>query len=121
MFNAIILRFRVAKVQAELQAQINNQALVSHLCQLPVSVELIDFLYRNAYYRKRKDAAFLIVCALMVQIINEISSDIEDRKASYLILKERYERLKCNRHYCIENFLVVGDCEEAIILWERSG
>lgn len=118
MFDSIILRFRVAKVQAELNAQINNQSFVNHLCQLPQSLRLINFLSKNAYYRKRKDSAFLMVCALMLEIINDEEQQVEDRAACCDILKERLGRIKRDEAYSAQNMWLVQECERTINFWE---
>ena len=120
MFRYLILRLRVAKVQAELMAQVKNQEAVNNICQNAHSVEFIDLLYRKAYYRKRKDADFLIVCALMVMVINDLTFTEMEREFCYNVLKERFNRMKNDNGYCVANFMVVGDCEEAMLKWEKS-
>lgn len=118
MLKYLILKFRVAKVQAELMAQVKNQLYVNAICQKPNSIELIDLLYRKAYYRRRKDAAFLIVCALMVMIINDSGSTKEEKEFCYHVLKDRCLKMQGDTQYRMANFMVFGDCEEALASWE---
>lgn len=120
MLNYLFLRFRVAKVQAEMMAQDRNQLTVNAICQKPESIELIDFLFSNAYYKRREDAAFLIVCALMVMAINSSNFTLQEKEYCYFILKDRFARMKSDAKYCIDNFMIVGDCEEALALWESN-
>ena len=115
MFKYLLLRLRVGKVQAELMAQIHNQEIVNRLCQLPASIEQIDCLYRKAYYRKRKDVNFLIVCNIMAHILtSEISTD-EDKILSFVILTERFDKIIKDTEYCRQNFMLIGDFEKALI------
>lgn len=120
MLNYFFLRFRIAKVQAEMMAQDRNQLAVSTICQKPESLVLIDFLFSNAYYKKRKDANFLVVCALMVMAINSSNFTFREKEYCYFILKERFARMKSDAKYCMDNFMIVGDCEEALALWESN-
>jgi len=99
-------------------AQIKSQLHVNAICQKSKSIELIDFLYRNAYYKRRKDAAFLIVCALMVLIISDTDSTKEEKEFCYHVLKERFIKMQGDAQYRAANFMVFGDCEEALASWE---
>lgn len=120
MFRYLMLRVRVAKVQAELMAQVNNQDIVNNIFQKPQSIELIDLLYQKAYYRKRKDAAFLIVCALMIMVLNDSSFPEIEKDVCYHVLKDRFIKMQGDKVYCVENFMVVGDCEVALALWDSN-
>lgn len=114
MFDYLVRRWRVAKVQAELKAQIDNQQLVNSLCQRKESLELIEYLYRNAYYRKRKDAAFLIVCSLAVMVLTGEEYSEDEKELCYLVLNARYERMRTDNQYCLDNFLIIADFKEAL-------
>lgn len=120
MFSYLVSTLRVAKVQAELIAQIKNQALVNQICHQPKVLELINFLFNNAYYKKRKDASFLIVCAIMVMVLNDDEIARNEKEIYYLILKERFEKMQQDRQYCIDNFMIVGDCDNALAVWEKN-
>lgn len=112
--------FRVAKVQAELKAQVKDQQIVNRICHRPDSIELIDLLYRHAYYRKRRDVSFLIVSAIMVQLLNNPDTAKDERLLCYKILNERYLKMRTDRDYCINNFKVIADIEEALMSWEKE-
>ena len=120
MFSYLLLRYRVAKVQAELMAQIKNQEIVNLLCQSSEVIKAIDLLYKEAYYRKRQDVNFLIVCAILIMTISDKSNDRAIRELSYDLLKDRFITILRNRKYCLDNFMIVGDCEEAITQWENE-
>lgn len=120
MFKYLLLRFRVAKVQAELMAQIHNQEIVNRLCQLPASIEQIDWLYRNAYYRKRKDVNYLIVCNLLANILNSEISTEEDKRLAFVILSERFDKMTKDNEYCRQNFMLVGDFEQALLNYRKT-
>lgn len=115
MLKYLMLKLRLAKVQAELMAQIHNQNIVNQLCQLPSSVEQIDYLYRNAYYRKRKDVNFLIVCNIMAQILISDSPTVEEKKWAFVILSERFDKMTKDKEYCRQNFMIIGDFEKALL------
>ncbi|MEA9392645.1 hypothetical protein SJI19_19245 [Acerihabitans sp. TG2] len=113
-FGYFSLRIKIAKVQAELMAQVHNQQFVNEICQYAETIELIENLFKSAYYRKRKDATFLIVCAVLLRTIQNESLPLATRKSSYNWLKERYEKIQTDRQYCIDNFLLVADFEYAL-------
>ncbi|MFT4271677.1 MAG: hypothetical protein QM578_11750 [Pantoea sp.] len=101
-------------------AQIHNQEIVNRLCQLPSSIEQIDWLYRKAYYRKRKDVNFLIVCNLLANILNsEISTD-EEKMLAFVILSERFDKMTKDAEYCHQNFILVGDFEQALLTYRMT-
>lgn len=120
MLKYLLLKLRLAKVQAELMAQIHNQNIVNQLCQLPGSVEQVDYLYRNAYYRKRRDVNFLIVCNIMAQILKSESSTVEEKKWAFVILSERFDKITTDKEYCRQNFVIIGDFEQALLDYRAS-
>lgn len=115
MFKYLMLRLRVAKVQAELMAQIHNQEIVNSLCQSPTSIEQIDWLYKNAYYRKRRDVNHLIVCNIMANILNSEVSSEGEKTLAFVVLSERFDKMTKDNEYCQQNFMLVGDFEQALL------
>lgn len=101
-------------------AQIHNQEIVNRLCQLPASIEQIDWLYRNAYYRKRKDVNYLIVCNLLANILNSEISTEEDKMLAFVILSERFDKMTKDNEYCRQNFMLVGDFEQALLNYRKT-
>lgn len=59
MFSYLKAMYHQSKIQAELKVQIHEQTTVNAICHHPESIEIIAVCSTDAYYRKRKDAAFL--------------------------------------------------------------
>ncbi|MGY6358080.1 hypothetical protein, partial [Citrobacter amalonaticus] len=64
MFSYLKAMYHQSKIQAELKAQIHEQTTVNAICHHPESIEIIAVCSTDAYYRKRKDAAFLTTCSV---------------------------------------------------------
>ena len=75
---------------------------------------LIAVCSTDAYYRKRKDAAFLTTCSVLMRTLKDESVPMVLRKTAWRLLNERYQRIKLNQAYRIENFLLFADFEYAL-------
>lgn len=98
MFDAIILRFRVAKVQAEIVAQlkdnrVRDQGFVNRVCQTEGALELINTLFKAASYKKSKEAVFLYATTVLSRSILSKYVDEGDREICYLLLLGRLQRI----------------------------
>lgn len=106
--------YRQSKVQAELKAQCKNQSLVNAICHPLKSVEVINDCFERAYFKTRKDAAFLTVCNVLMSVISDNNFDKDVRKKAWLLLAERYERIDKDFEYRKNNFLLAADYEYAL-------
>ncbi|SUB83054.1 Uncharacterised protein [Pragia fontium] len=120
MFNSIVLRFRIAKVQAELKAQHNDQRFVNEICQDYNSVNIIDFYFQDSLFRKRKDAGFLVVCAILAKAICLKNIDDPNREICYLLLRDRVDRINSDSQYASQNSDILSDCNLALKAWRSS-
>ncbi|WP_440500382.1 hypothetical protein [Serratia nevei] len=73
MFDAIVLRLRVARVQAEIVAQlkdcgVRDQDFVNRICQTEESLRLIDTLFKISYYKKSQAAVFLYASTVLGRV-----------------------------------------------------
>ncbi|WP_241184784.1 hypothetical protein, partial [Klebsiella grimontii] len=84
------------------------------ICHHPESIEIIAVCSTDAYYRKRKDAAFLTTCSVLMRTLKDESVPMVLRKTAWRLLNERYQRIKLNQTYRIENFLLFADFEYAL-------
>lgn len=114
MFNYLKAMYHQSKIQAELKAQIPEQATVNAICHHPESVKIIAICASDAYYKKRKDAAFLTTCSVLMRTLQDESVPMELRKTAWRLLNERYQRIQLNQGYRTENFLLVADFEYAL-------
>ncbi len=122
---SIILKFRVAKVQAEIVAQlqesgVRGQAFVNRICQNKDAVTLIDFLFRNAYYRDKKEAIFLYACVIFATSLNSGFISKEDRNTCFILLKARLSRMdSIDRTFRSRHCFVIGDIEVLVDDWKE--
>ncbi|KNC88282.1 hypothetical protein [Trabulsiella odontotermitis] len=114
MFNYLKTMYHQSKIQAELKAQIPDQATVNAICHHPASMMIIATCARDAYYRKRKDAAFLTTCSVLMHTLKDESVPIELRKKAWYLLNERLEKIQRDHHYRMNNFMLAADYEYAI-------
>ncbi|MDU7047098.1 MAG: hypothetical protein E6326_24645 [Enterobacter roggenkampii] len=114
MFSYLKAMYHQSKIQAELKVQIHEQTTVNAICHHPESIEIIAVCSTDAYYRKRKDAAFLTTCSVLMRTLKDESVPMVLRKTAWRLLNERYQRIKLNQAYRIENFLLVADFEYAL-------
>lgn len=114
MFNYLKAMYHQSKIQAELKAQIHEKTTVNAICHHPESIEIIALCSTDAHYRKRKDAAFLTACSVLMRTLKDESVPMALRKTAWRLLNERYQRIKYNHAYLIENFLLVAEFEYAL-------
>ncbi|MDE8860359.1 hypothetical protein, partial [Klebsiella pneumoniae] len=69
MFSYLKAMYHQSKIQAELKVQIHEQTTVNAICHHPESIEIIAVCSTDAYYRKRKDAAFLTTCSVLMRTL----------------------------------------------------
>lgn len=95
-------------------AQCNNQKLVNSICHPLSSVEIINECFDKAYFRKRKDACFLIVCNILASVISDTNFDVSIRTQAWGLLKQRYDQIDSDFEYRKANFLLAADYEYAL-------
>ncbi len=120
MFDSIVLRFRIAKVQAELKAQHNDQLFVNEICQDYNSVNIINFYFQDSLFRKKKDAAFLVVCAILAKAILSKDMDDSSREVCCLLLRDRVDRINSDSQYASQNSEILRDCNLAFEAWRNN-
>ncbi|HCI4442044.1 TPA: hypothetical protein NO705_001369 [Klebsiella pneumoniae] len=81
MFSYLKAMYHQSKIQAELKVQIHEQTTVNAICHHPESIEIIAVCSTDAYYRKRKDAAFLTTCSVLMRTLKDESVPMVLRKA----------------------------------------
>ncbi|WP_061795840.1 hypothetical protein [Serratia ficaria] len=127
MFDAIILRFRVAKVQAEIVAQlkdrgVRDQDFVNRICQTEESLKIIDTLFKISYYRKSKAAVFLYASTVLANSLSSGFISEKDKKNCYMLLEERLMRMdRISYSFKVEHCLVIGEMEDAMDTWRKEG
>jgi len=114
MFAYLKLMYHQSKIQAELKAQMPDQTTVNALCHHPESVKIIADCSAGAYYRHRKDAAFLTTCTVLMRTVKDESVPRKLRQTAWRLLNERYLRIQQDQVYRTDNFLLVADFEYAL-------
>lgn len=114
MFAYLKLMYHQSRVQAELKAQIADQTTVNAICHHPESVKIIADCSAEAYYRRRKDAAFLTTCTVLMRTVKDESAPKSLRHTAWHLLNQRYQRIQQDQVYRTENFLLVADLEYAL-------
>ncbi|HCG1441253.1 TPA: hypothetical protein NJL93_006250 [Pseudomonas aeruginosa] len=127
MFDAIVLRLRVARVQAEIAAQlkdfgVRDQDFVNRICQTEESLRLIDTLFKISYYRKSKAAVFLYASTVLANALSSRFVSAKDKRDCYPLLEERLMRMdRISKDFKIEHCLVIGEIEAAMDTWRSRG
>ncbi|EGT3593470.1 TPA: hypothetical protein ACQVMA_005365 [Serratia marcescens] len=127
MFDAIVLRLRVARVQAEIVAQlkdcgVRDQDFVNRICQTEESLRLIDTLFKISYYKKSQAAVFLYASTVLANALSSNFVSAKDKRNCYTLLEERLIRMdRISKGFKIEHCLVIGEMEAAMDTWRVQG
>jgi hypothetical protein len=117
MFESIKLRLFVAKVQAELKAQYDDQSFVNRVCQLPENLEHLNVLREQAYFRKDRIAPFLAVCHILDASLNATALPLETRKICAALLGQRLQKASSDPHFRLRHIMIFGHLEENLSEW----
>ena len=109
----------IAKVQAEIKAQYNDQSFVNRVCQHTDNVEQLTTLRGQAYYRKEKVAPFLHACHILAESMNNSSFSKEDRSVCASLLAQRLENASSDQAFRMRHIMIFGDLEEKVQEWGR--
>jgi|SRR5690606_14738854 hypothetical protein len=120
MFEAIKLRMYIAKIQAELKAQYNDQAFVNRVCQLPPIMEQLGEIRTKAYYKGQKIAPFLNVCFVLGEAMESDLLTQEDRAICARLLAQRLEKASSNPHFRSRHIMIFGDLENKVSEWSEE-
>lgn len=120
MFERFKLRVFVAKVQAELKAQHNNQQFVNTVCGQPSNIEKLNTLREHAYYRGDRIAPFLATCEVLRSSLRlaELPKDVRQICAS--LLAQRLQKAATNPSFRLRHISLFGDLEEDLSQWARE-
>lgn len=117
MFYVFRLRLFIAKVQAELKAQYDDQDFVNRICQIPTNMEALATIKDSAYFRKEKVAPFLAVCHVLGESMYSEDLAQEERTICASLLAQRLEKVDGDPHFRMIHLMVFGDLEEKIMQW----
>src|SRR5690606_3793542 len=107
----------IAKVQAEIKAQHDDQDFVNRLCQLPEHIEQLDSLRQQAYYRKYPIAPFLNACHVLGEGIDSQSLSENDRKLCAFLLAQRLQKVSSDPSFRMRHIMIFGNLEEKLNQW----
>lgn len=99
MFDVLRLRIFVAKVQAEIKAQHNDQGFVNFVCQQPDVIEELNRIRKNEYYRSLKIAPFLAACKVLAMNAYAQDSPLEIKMLSATLLQSRLRKARANPEF----------------------
>ncbi len=117
MFEAIKLRIFVARVQAELKAQYDDQQFVNYICQLPTNIEQLNVLREHAYYRKDRIAPFLAVCHILHESLLVTDLPVETKKICAALLAQRLQKAAGDRLFHLRHIMIFGELEQKLSAW----
>jgi hypothetical protein len=120
MFEGIKVRMFLAKIQAELKAQYNDQRFVNRVCQLPSTLEQLGALRTQAYYKDRKEAPFLTVCFILGEAMESDQLSLEDREISASLLAQRLEKVSSDQQFRLAHIMIIGDLEQRVVRWAEQ-
>ncbi|MDR6984322.1 hypothetical protein J2X32_002966 [Rheinheimera pacifica] len=112
MFEKFKRKIFLAKIQAELKAQYNDQDFVDTVCQHPKIIEKIKLIKEQAYYRNDKIAPFLTVCFILGEaaFTDDFPKDI--REISLSLLAKRLIKVGGDPQFKLRHIMIFGDLEE---------
>lgn len=117
MFDGLKLRFFVAKVQAELKAQYDDQQFVDSVCQLPTNFEQLDVIRQHAYYRKDSIAPFLAACHILYESLISAGLSLDTKKICAALLAQRLQKAAGDPQFRLRHIMIFGDLEQKLSDW----
>ncbi len=117
MFETIKNRLFVAKIQAEIMAQHNDQDFVNEICQLPVNLEKIIFLREYAYFKKDRAAPFIVACEVLHASLYQNAISDSHKTICAALLAQRLEKVTSNPQFRLQHLMVFGKLEEDFVAW----
>jgi hypothetical protein len=121
MFELIKARVYIARVQAELKAQYDDQAFVNRVCQLPENLKQLRVLREQAYYKKERIAPFMNVCHILGESINSDSLSEGDREICASLLAQRLQKAATDPQFRLRHIMIFSDLEEKLKDWAAEG
>lgn len=120
MFQVLKNRIFVAKVQAEIMAQHNDQHFVNHVCQLPQTIEQLAFINEHAHFRKEAVAPFIAACHVLCESLSlpEVSHQYKIICAG--LLAQRLQKVSTNPQFRLKYLMVFGKMEETFTEWTQA-
>lgn len=120
MFDALKLRIFVSRVQAELIAQHKDQQFVNAVCQVDETLEGLNEIRKNAYYRKDKIAPFLSVCYVLGEGLEAGSLSTKTREVCADLLFDRLCKARSDPYFHMRHFQIFGDLESKLSAWREN-
>ncbi len=120
MFNSLKLRLFVAKIQAELLAQYNDQNFVNRVCQSPENLDNLNILRQQAYYKKDGAAPFITTCNLLGECIDSEQLSMEDRHICASLLAQRLNKTSNDPSFRHRHIMIFGGLEEKLSAWTHE-
>ena len=102
----------LAKIQAELKGQYDDQYFVNTVCQHPEILEMLMVLKDEAYYRKDKNASFITVCTVLGEVAfsNLFASEVKEVAVS--LLAQRLLDVEANPQFRHRHIMIFGRLEQ---------
>ncbi len=117
MFEGLKLRLYLAKIQAELKAQYDDQQFVNLICQLSSNVEQLNVLREHAYYRKDRIAPFLAVCHILHESLLVDDLPLEVKKICAALLAQRLQKASTDPQFRLRHIMIFGELEQKLSAW----
>lgn len=114
MFEVQKSRWFLAKVQAELKAQYNDQEFVDLICQLPSNLEKLDLIRKHAYYRKEKIAPFMAVCFVLCESLESSELPFDKKQTCAALLTNRLQKISTDPHFRLMHIEFIGELEQKL-------
>lgn len=117
MFAYLKLRFFVARVQAELKAQYDDQEFVNLICQHPANLETLADIEQHAYYKKTTISPFLATCQILGGSLDLADIAFEKRLICCELLSQRLAKARRDPHFRLQHIMIFGALEEKLLAW----
>lgn len=120
MFEGLKLRMLLAKIQAELKAQYNDQQFVNRVCQLPPTVKLITDSWEGAYFRGTKVEPFLYVLVVLGEAVSSDLLSLDERNLCASLLNDRLSRVRDDIRFISTFGSIYHTAEDRLSEWGRK-
>ena len=117
MFEVLKYRWYLARVQAELKAQYNDQEFVDLICQLPSNQEKLHHLHKHAYYRKEKIAPFMAVCFVLSESLESSVLPHDKKTICAELLGQRLQKISTDPHFRMRHIEFIDELEMKLADW----
>jgi hypothetical protein len=120
MFQAVKNRWFVAKVQAEIMAQHDDQHFVNHICQLPNNIEQLIFMNEHAYFRRDAVAPFIAACHVLCESLSQAEVSDQHKIICAGLLAQRLQKVSSNAQFRLKYLMIFGKMEEDFANWAQA-